>query len=139
MTLIDLCFDRDDIDHELLSPGFYPSTVTRASVRTSASGNRMIHVLHALDGVAPGCDRLADYFVLEGVAAHVLALTRRRLVQLYRAAGLQPHPGATIDPSDLLDAKLDIRLEHDRFRGEPRLRVVEYRPRSLCSHGDPPF
>jgi hypothetical protein len=139
MSTIDLRFEPDDVDEELLPPGFYASTVTRARLRTSAMGNRMIHVLHAIDGVAQGRDRLADYFVLEGAAPHVLALTRRRLVQLYRAVGIEPHVGASIDPSDLVDTKLDIRLEHDRFRGAPRLRVVEYRPRAAHSDGDPPF
>jgi hypothetical protein len=139
MTEANLYFEPDDVDEELLASGFYASTVTRARLRMSASGNRMIHVLHALDGVVPGRDRLADYFVLEGAAPHVLALTRRRLVQLYRAAGLEPRVGASIDPGDLMGVELDIRVEHDHWRGKPRVRVVEYRPRSLRSDGGTPF
>lgn len=133
----DLTFEHDDLDENLLPAGFYPSTITRARVRTSAGGNQMIHVVHALEGVAPSLARLADYFVLEGASAHVLALTRRRLVQLYRAASLEPIAGAAIDPGDLVGAELDVRVEHDRWRGRPRLRVVEYRPRSLHASGTP--
>jgi hypothetical protein len=132
----DFCFDPDDLDPGLLIPGFYPSSISRARMRTSASGNRMIHVVHALEGVAPAHARLADYFVVEGASDYVLALTRRRLVQLFRAAGLELRAAVPVDPSDLLGARLDIRIEHDLWRGQPRLRVVEYRPRSLPSPND---
>lgn len=64
--MTELFFDDDDLGGELLPPGFYPSAIARARLRTSAGGNRMIQVVHALEGVAPGHARLADYFVLEG-------------------------------------------------------------------------
>ena len=75
-------------------------------------------------------------FVIEGASDYVLALTRRRLVQLFRAAGLELRAAVPVDPSNLLGARLDIRVEHDLWRGQPRLRVVEYRPRSLPSTND---
>ena len=128
--MTDLFFEHDDLDETELPAGFYPSTITGARLRISTSGNRMIHVVHALDDVAAPHARLADYFVLEGAAPHVLTLTRRRLVLLYRAARIEPHEGAAITPEELLGAQLDVRVEHDRWQGRPRLRVVEYRSRS---------
>lgn len=134
--MTDLSFNSDDLADDLLPAAFYPSSVTGARLRRSAGGNRMIHVVHALEGVPPRHARLADYFVLDGVSDYVLGLTRRRLVQLYRAAGLAPRVGAAIDLEELLGARIDVRVEHDHWRGRPRLRVVEYRPRSLPSPND---
>jgi hypothetical protein len=139
-TAAELFFVSDDLDEELLPAGFYPSSIAQSRLRRSASGNRMIHVVHALEGVAPRHARLADYFVLDGASDYVLALTRRRLVQLYRAAGLSPRTGAPIDPTVLLGSRVDVRVEHDLWRGQPRLRVVEYRLRSMPSPiDDVPF
>jgi len=47
-------FEPGDVSDELLVPGVYPSTITAARIRWSQSGNRMVHIVHALDGVPPG-------------------------------------------------------------------------------------
>src|SRR3989304_2584620 len=121
-------FEPADVSDELPVPGFYPSTITAARIRRSQSGNRMVHVVHALDGVPPGRDRVAEYFVLEGASPRGLALAKRRLVGLYRAARLDPREGGAIAPEELRDARLEVQVDHDEWQGERRLRVVGHRP-----------
>jgi len=122
------CFEEADLCEELPAPGFYASTVTTARLRRSASGNRMVHIVHALDGVGAGHDRVAEYFVLEGASARGLQVARRRLVDLYRACGQEPRAGEEIAPEDLVGARLEVKVEHEIFRGETRLRIVGHRP-----------
>jgi len=69
-----------------------------AQMRSSQSGNAMIYVVHALEGVAPAYERVSEYFVLEGASDRGLWLSRRRLVELFRACGLTPSPGEQIPP-----------------------------------------
>lgn len=120
-------FEESDLHDELPDPGFYPSTITTARLRRSASGNRMIQVVFALDGVSPGHDRVAEYFVLEGASGRGLALARRRLVELYRVCGLDPRPGDEIAPDDLVGARVEVKVDHEAWKGEVRLRVVGHR------------
>lgn len=120
-------FEESDLHDELPDPGFYPSTITTARLRRSASGNRMIQVVFALDGASPGHDRVAEYFVLEGASGRGLALARRRLVELYRVCGLDPRPGDEIAPDDLVGARVEVKVEHETWKAETRLRVVGHR------------
>jgi len=53
-------FEEADLHDELPAPGFYPSAIKTARLRRSASGNRMVHVVFALDGVVPGHDRVDE-------------------------------------------------------------------------------
>jgi hypothetical protein len=73
---------------------------------------------------------VADYFVLEGEQASPLGifLARRRLVELYHACGIFPKQGEQIAPAKLLQARVQVRVEHEQWKGQPRLRVVAYRP-----------
>jgi hypothetical protein len=121
------CFDDADFD-ELAPAGFYASTIVTARFRTSEQGNSTLQVVHELAGLPPGRDRVAEYFVLEGGSPRGRAFSRRRLLELYRAAGLAPKKGDAIDPADLLDARLEVRIEHDTWQGRPRLRVAAHRP-----------
>jgi len=132
-------FEPADVSDELPVPGFYPSTITAARIRCSQSGNRMVHVVHALDGVPPGRDRVAEYFVLEGASSRGLALAKRRLVGLYRAAGLDPREGDAIAPEELRGARLEVQVDHDEWQGERRLRVVGHRPLGAGLPGAAPF
>lgn len=132
-------FDHADVSDELPAPGFYPSTITTARLSKSQSGNRMVHVVHALEGVAPGRDRVAEYFVLEGASPRGLALAKRRLVGLYRAAGLDPREGDAIAPEELRGARLEVQVDHDEWQGERRLRVVGHRPLGAGLPGTAPF
>lgn len=128
------CFERDDFDDALPAPGCYPSTIRTACYRRSRGGNRMLLVVHALDGVAPPHDQVADYFTLEGVSPRGVATARRRLRRLYQACGLSPAPGEPIEPADLCGACLVVEIADDLYNGERRLKVVGYR------HADqPPF
>lgn len=128
------CFDRSDFDAALPPPGLYPSTIASARYRSSRRGNRMLLVVHALDGVDSPHDRIADYFTLEGVSARGAATARRRLLRLYQACALTPAPGDQIEPADLYGARLMVDIEHDLYDGELRLKAVGYR-----KVGDPPF
>jgi len=123
------CFQFEDFLDELPVPGYYPCSVTSARFRRSANGNRMLQVLYALEGVAAAYPMVADYFVLEGqrVSPSGIVLSRRRLVELYRACGLDPKEGEEIAPAALLDARLQVRVEHEQWEGRPRLRVATYR------------
>lgn len=131
------CFEEADLSDGLPAAGFYASTVTTSRLRRSSSGNRMVHVVHTLDDVAPGHDRVAEYFVLEGASPRGLQVARRRLVELYRACRREPEAGEEITPEDLLGSRLAVKVEHESFRGEIRLRVVGHRP--LTAETEVPF
>jgi len=136
------CFQPDDLSDELPAPGYYQSSISSARLRRSASGNRMLQVMLYLDGVREADQLVADYFVLEGPRASpfAISLARRRLVQLYRACGHQPKEGEEIAPGCLLQARLQVRVEHEEWRGQRRLRVVGYRPlEALDSHEQIPL
>jgi hypothetical protein len=75
--------------------------------------------------------------VLEGPSPHAIAVCRRRLVELYRAAGRAPSAGDEIVPADLVGAHLEVRVEHDSYLGRPRLRVAAHRPPSGEDGGGP--
>lgn len=119
-----------DLADEVPPPGIYVSTITTARMRSSQNGNAMVHVVHALEGVPPAYDRVSEYFVLEGASPRGLALSRRRLVELYRACGLTPRPGEDIAPSGLQGARLRVKVEHEEWRSELHLRVVAHLPLS---------
>jgi hypothetical protein len=130
-------FLDSDLCEEVPPPGLYASTITTARQRTSQSGNAMVQVVHALEGVPPAFDRVSEYFVLEGASARGLALSRRRLVELYRACGLTPRPGEEIAPAALQGARLRVKVEHEEWRGELHLRVVAHL--SLIEQPSAPF
>ncbi len=91
-------FLLEDVDDGLPKPGYYESKIISARFRRSSNGNRMIQVIHCLDGVAPAHQTVADYFVLTGSSSSGIAMGRRRLVQLYRTCGLDPKQGEAIYP-----------------------------------------
>lgn len=121
-------FLDSDLSEEVPAPGIYASTITTARMRTSQSGNAMVQVVHALEAVQPGYDRVSEYFVLAGTSARGLALSRRRLVELFRACGLVPQPGEEIAPGRLVGARLRVKVEHEEWRGELRLRIAGHQP-----------
>jgi len=120
-------FGPSDLADELPAPGWYASTITSARFRHSGNGNRMLQVVHQLEGVSTASDHVADYFVLEGTSERAVITARRRLVQLYRACGLEPREGDEIRPRDLCQARLGIKAEHDEWNTQRRLRAVAYR------------
>jgi len=131
-------FEADDLAAELPPPGFYRSQITHACFRRSVGGNWMLQVVHALRGVPAQFQRVAEYFVFEGATAHGLALARRRLIELYRVCGLEPAAGTEIRPAELEGAELDVRVAHDEWEGQPRLRVMGHRrPDPRLSDGVP--
>ena len=123
-----LRFDDTDFQHELPAPGFYAAAVVGARFRKSERGNDTIQVTYELDGLPPGHDRVAEYFLLRGGSPRGRALSRQKLIELYQASGLAPSGGEEIDPADLFGARLQVRLEHDTWQGRPRLRVAGHRP-----------
>ena len=123
-----LHFDASDLHLEIPTPGWYPARIQDTRWRRSPSGNRMLQVVYALAEVQAPYQRIAEYFVLEGTSAFGLSRTRRRLVQLFRAAGLDPSPGDEISPSKLRGIELDVELEHETWKGQPRLVVVGHQP-----------
>ncbi len=129
------CFESSDFLDALPAPGTYRSTITSARLRRSAQGNQMVEVVYTLEDVAPGQERVSDYFVLEGVSPRGLAVARRRLVELYRACGLDPHSGDEIRLEDLVGAEPGVRLDHQERDGQTRVRIVGYR--ALCPPLEP--
>jgi len=121
-----LRFEADDYADELPRPGFYPGTVDVARYRRSSRGNDMIQVVYLLDGVERH-GRVAEYFVLAGSSERGSAVARRRLLQLYMACGLEPKAGEEVSPADLFGHRLAVRVAHDEWEGQCRLRVTGYR------------
>lgn len=135
-------FQLHDLFDEPPEPGYYPGCIERARFRESANHNRMLQVVHSLEGVVTTYQAVSDYFVLEGehVSAAGILLARRRLVELFHACGIFPAEGDEIIPADLLNARLEVRVAHEQWEGRPRLRVVGYRSmQSLDSDEKIPF
>lgn len=124
-----LQFDPADLVDDRPPPGWHAARVTQARYSASANGNRMIQVVYGLLDASLLHARLAEYFVLAGVSPHGVAMARRRLVALYRAAGRAPKAGEAIAPSELLGAELEIELQSETWQGQVRLRVAGHRPR----------
>lgn len=116
-----------DLGNGIPVPAYYRGRISAARFRRSAAGNRMVQVVFALYGVAAGHDRVAEYFVLDAPSPRGRIMARMRLVDLYRACGLSPQKGDAIDLADLVDAELEVKLEHDHWDGQTRLRVVAHR------------
>ncbi len=119
-----ICFEHDDLTDELPAPGWYSGSIKSARFRHSSKGNRMLQVVHQLENVSA---LVADYFVLEGASERGVITARHRLVNLFRACGLVPREGAEICPGDLCQARLAIKVEHDEWDSQRRLRAVAYR------------
>lgn len=132
-------FEAPELGESPPAPGIYATTITSARLRRSQSGNRMVHVVYAVEGLAPGHDRVAEYFVLEGASPRGLALSRRRLVELYRACGFDPREGDEIAPAELVGTRLEVKVDHETFQGEVRLRVVAHRPLGAGATESVPF
>lgn len=122
-----LRFEPDDYACDLPSPGFYRASIDTARYARSAQGNDMIQVNYVLEGVVPGHERVTEYFVTAGGSPRGCAVARRRLLQLFRACGLEPGVGAEVSPADLFGHRLEVRVAHDEWDGRPRLRVTGYR------------
>jgi hypothetical protein len=122
-----LRFEPDDFVADLPSPGFYLASVETTRYGRSSQGNDMILVAYVLEGVAHGHERVTEYFVIAGGSPRGCAIARRRLLQLFRACGLEPGPGAEVSPADLFGHRLEVRVAHGEWDGQPRLRVTGYR------------
>jgi hypothetical protein len=122
-----ICFEHDELADELPAPGWYAGSIKSARFRHSSKGNQMLLVVHQLENVSAANAHVADYFVLEGTSERGVITARRRLVNLYRACGLIPREGAQIRPGDLCQARLGIKVEHDEWDSQRRLRAVAYR------------
>lgn len=131
-----LHFSDADLEDHLPAPGTYCSTIVDARLRRSERGHRMVAVRFALDGAAPHCEPVADYFVLEGATPRGLAVARSKLVALYRACGRVPHGGDEIRPADLLGARLEVQLAYEQRADRTYVRVVACRPLTAASVDD---
>lgn len=127
--------ETDFAEHELPAPGYYESTIASAELKKSSSGNVMLLVVHELLGVPAPYDRVADYFVLDG-SERAVRVAKSRLVRLFRASGLHPKSGDEIASEDLFGARLGVKVEHDAYRGRPRLRVTNYHPLDSSRSGE---
>jgi hypothetical protein len=124
-------FEPSDVADELPAAGFYEGIIRRALWRESERGSRMVQVVYALSGVGAAYGCVAEYFVLEGASERGAAMARRRLVDVYRACGLEPQAGEALGLARLVGRRLLVRVEHDEYNGRPRLRVAGHRPAEL--------
>ena len=122
-----LSFEEGDFDGLLPAEGFYEAVVERARFHRSRQGNTTLQVSCEIVGVAAGHDIVADYFVLTGSTERGRAVSRRRMIELYRACGFSPKKGDPIQPGDLAGCRLQVRLGHETYEGALRLRVLGYR------------
>jgi hypothetical protein len=120
-------FQETDFNDPLPPEGYYKGVVDHARFRTSERGNMTLQVIYELPDAQTGCDTVTDYFVLAGSSPRGLAVSRRRLLELYRACGLHPQNGDPIRPADLEGSHVEIRLGHELYQGALRLRVLSYR------------
>lgn len=126
---LNLHFQASDLD-TVPEQGIHEVVIDSARVRTSERGNPTIQVIYRLTQGRAAEQRVIEYFVVDGASAAALAISRRCLAALYRACGLDPQAGDEIDPRDLVDSRLEIRVGHESFDGTLRARVLGYRARS---------
>jgi hypothetical protein len=79
---------------------------------------------------------VTEYFVLAGGSARGVAWARRRLVQLYRACGVEPQAGDPIAPAALVGAELQLQVAHESWQGQARLKVVRHWPCDAAAGDD---
>ena len=78
--------------------------------------------------------------VLEGASPHGIAVARRRLVQLYHACGFHPEEGEEILPCQLIDYRLQLKVDQVEWENQSRLRILAYRSSwSAAAGGQLPF
>jgi len=130
MTESALHFEESDFEISPLREGYHEAVIDRARFRTSRQGNLTLQVVSQIEAAPAGSDTVVDYFVLSGSSERARAVSRRRLIELYRACGLQPKTGDPLRPQDLVASRLEIRLGHEIYDGETRPRVLGYRRRS---------
>lgn len=123
-----VCFDRE---MEALIPdeGDYPAFVFSVKEHTSERGNSTIQVVYEVPDVDPAWDRLSEYFVVSCPNNRALAISRRRLLSLCRACGLNPRQGEQVNLSQLVGRELEVRLGHETYDDRQRLRVLGHRQR----------
>ena len=132
-------FETSDFFSGLPPAGTYRGTIRSAQLRESREGNRMVEVVVSVEAAGAAHD-VRDYFVLEGASPRGLCVARARLVELYRACGLDPQSGDEIRPEDLEGATLEVKVRHEERDGQVRLRIVGYRPlEEKPSDDDTPF
>jgi hypothetical protein len=119
-----LHFADEDFEGALPPEGVYAAVIERARFHTSRQGNTTLQVTCGIEGVD---EDIADYFVLSGASGRGRAVSRRRLIELYRACGFNPQPGDTIRPEELSGCRVEVELGHETYEGRPRLRVLNYR------------
>ena len=122
-----LQFEPGDFEGILPAEGCYEATVQRARFHKSQQGNATLQVICELAGVPAVHDTVVDYFVLSGSSERGRAVSRRRLIELYRACGFNPKQGDPIRPEELVGSQVEIRLGHENYDGTLRLRVLGYR------------
>lgn len=132
-------FETRDLLPDLPDPGRYPARIEQARFRDSASGNRMLVVIYALADVTASRCRASEYFVLEGASEFGILRARRRLADLYFAAGLEPKPGDEIVADDLVGAELEIEVDHEQWQGRTRLVVAGHHFRCRADAQPAPF
>ena len=119
-------FEPDDLDN-LPSEGYHVAVIERARFHTSQQGNMTLQVVCRITDAAAGSDTAFDYFVLSGSSERARAVSRRRLLELYRGCGLSPRAGDLIRPNDLTGCTLEVRVRHETYEGRQCLRVLGYR------------
>ena len=78
-----LHFADEDFDGSLPPEGSYAAVIERARFYTSRQGNTTLQVTCGIEGFD---DDVADYFVLTGASERGRAVSRRRMIELYRCA-----------------------------------------------------
>jgi hypothetical protein len=87
-------------------------------------------VVYEVLDVDPAWDRVSEYFVVSSPNSRALAISRRRLLSLCRACGLDPREGDEVNLAQLIGVELEVRLAHESFEQTKRLRVLGHRRRA---------
>jgi len=119
-----LTVEEGDIN-QVLPPGIYEATATQAWVkRTQSVTLRLRFEVH--DGEEPWISAF-DHFVLKNSQGGE-RFPRQRLGQLYQACGEALLAGERIQFKLILNKRLRVRIEHQEFQGQTRMRIKNYLP-----------
>jgi hypothetical protein len=122
-------FETSDFIEALPEEGLHTGAVHSARPRTSERGNPTLQVVYQLDDVEPTCDRVTEYFVVAGANPQAVRIARRRLLAMCGACGLVLHENDELDLARLVGRRLQLRIGHETYQGQIRIRVLGYRPR----------
>lgn len=126
-------FNKEELFDELAPEGTYLARIVAAREKKSRRGHPMIVVWLRLDDRRGAGRPVTDYFVIDGVPATALAVSRRRFLALCRSCGIDPPADADLDLKLLDDRRVEVDVAVAPGESGPRNVVQRYRQPTITA------